>query len=99
VLGPNGSGKSALVNGIALALGAKTSVLGRADSLSEFICYGAESAETEIELHNAFHEGENFVIKRSWGKDSKSIWQLNGRRATGKDIQKLVDSLNIQVTI
>ncbi len=99
VVGPNGSGKSALVNGIALSLGAKTSVLGRADSLSEFICYGAEIAETEIELYNSDSEGRNFVINRSWGKDNKSHWTLNGKRANGKDIQKLVDSLNIQVYI
>jgi chromosome segregation ATPase len=99
VVGPNGSGKSALVNGIALSLGAKTSVLGRADSLSEFICYGADIAETEIELYNSDKGGQNFVINRSWGKDNKSHWTLNGKRANGKDVQKLVDSLNIQVEL
>ena len=34
--GPNGAGKSTIVNGIALALGAKTAVLGRADHIVSF---------------------------------------------------------------
>ena len=29
IIGPNGSGKSSVVNGLALALGSKTNVLGR----------------------------------------------------------------------
>jgi len=48
---------------LALSLGAKTSVLGRADSISEFIRFGADSAETEIELYNAEGRG-NYVINR-----------------------------------
>jgi hypothetical protein len=53
------------VNALALALGAKTSVLGRADSITEFIRYGADSAETEIELNNAEGGGmRNYVINR-----------------------------------
>ena len=53
------------VNSLALALGAKTSVLGRADSITEFIRYGADSAETEIELNNAEGGGtKNYIINR-----------------------------------
>jgi hypothetical protein len=52
------------INGLALSLGAKTSVLGRADSLTEFIRYGAESAETEIELFNAEAGFGNYIINR-----------------------------------
>ena len=36
ISGPNGAGKSTIVNGIALALGAKTAVLGRADHIVSF---------------------------------------------------------------
>ena len=53
------------MNALALSLGAKTSVLGRADSIAEFIRHGQDSAETEIELFNADHDGAgNFLINR-----------------------------------
>ena len=50
ILGPNGSGKSSVVNGLALALGAKTNVLGRAENVIDFIRTGCDSAELEVEL-------------------------------------------------
>ncbi len=64
ILGPNGAGKSSIVNAIALALGAKNSVLGRADRDSDFVRSGCEEAETEIELFNAEPNGKNYVINR-----------------------------------
>lgn len=96
VIGPNGSGKSAIVNGIALALGAKTSVLGRADSIAEFVRFGADVARTEIELYNAEVGQKNFVINRTWGRDGKSTWQFNGKKSKEKDIKNHVAALNIQ---
>ena len=45
IIGPNGSGKSTIVNGICLGLAGKTSVLGRASSITDFIKVGEESAE------------------------------------------------------
>ena len=50
ILGPNGSGKSSLVNGLALALGSKTAVLGRAEAIESFIRKGCNHAKLEIEL-------------------------------------------------
>ena len=66
VVGPNGSGKSSLVNGIALALGSKTNVLGRAQDIGEFIRNhpGVHQAELEIELLNALEPGKNYTINR-----------------------------------
>jgi chromosome segregation ATPase len=46
IIGPNGSGKSTIVNGICLGLAGKTSVLGRASSITDFIKVGEESAGT-----------------------------------------------------
>ena len=63
ILGPNGAGKSTIVNGIALALGAKTSVLGRADHIVDFIRTGCESATLDIEIYNEFEEA-NYLIRR-----------------------------------
>ena len=64
ILGPNGAGKSTIVNGIALALGAKTSVLGRAEHIVDFIRTGCESATLDIELYNANEEEHNYLIRR-----------------------------------
>ena len=64
ILGPNGAGKSTIVNGIALALGAKTSVLGRAEHIVDFIRTGCESATLDIELYNATEEEHNYLIRR-----------------------------------
>ena len=65
IVGPNGAGKSSLVNGIGLALGAKTAVLGRAEKLSDFIRIGRDKAYIEIELYNADEVDNNFFIKRT----------------------------------
>ena len=63
ILGPNGAGKSTIVNGIALALGAKTSVLGRAEHIVDFIRTGCESATLDIEIYNELEEA-NYLIRR-----------------------------------
>lgn len=98
VIGPNGSGKSSIVNGLALALGAKTAVLGRADDVSEFIRLGKDEAELEVELYNDRDNSGNYVINRQWTKDAKSKtrWTLNKKSSTLKEITALVKSLNIQ---
>ena len=106
IIGPNGSGKSSVVNGIALALGAKTAVLGRADHIVDFIRMGCDEAELEIEIYNAQAEEENYVIKRkierleerhslkAMGKHSK--WWINDESVKEKDVLQLAKDLNIQ---
>merc|ERR1712045_750167 len=89
ILGPNGAGKSTIVNGIALALGAKTSVLGRAEHIVDFIRTGCESATLDIELYNANEEEHNYLIRRKIfkGEDGErdknhsnhTAWCLNGQ--------------------
>jgi chromosome segregation ATPase len=64
VMGPNGAGKSSLVNAIALGLGAKTAVLGRADDIADFIRTGCDEAHVEIELHNNVPNQDNYIFKR-----------------------------------
>ena len=56
--------KCSLVNGIALALGSKTAVLGRAQDIGEFIRIGCHEAHLEIELKNTRRPSRNYVIKR-----------------------------------
>ena len=65
IVGPNGSGKSSLVNGIALALGSKTAVLGRAKWTADFIRIGCTKAYLTIELFNEMDPADNFIIQRN----------------------------------
>ena len=52
----------------------------------------------EVELYNK--EGRNIVINRKWSKcdseKTKTIWTLNGRVTTGKQVTDIVKKLNIQ---
>ena len=60
IIGPNGSGKSTIVNGICLGLAGKTSVLGRANSIVDFIKLGEQETEVETELYQP--DDDNTVI-------------------------------------
>ena len=50
IIGPNGTGKSSIVCAICLGMAGKPSILGRAGSLSDYIKYGKNYANIEIEL-------------------------------------------------
>jgi chromosome segregation ATPase len=73
----------------------KPTVLGRATTIADFVKYGKSKATIEIELNN--EKGTNFTIRRFIFKDNKSEWFLNDRSVKLKDIEELVQSLNIQV--
>ena len=88
IIGPNGSGKSTIVNGICLGLAGKTSVLGRASSITDFIKVGEESAEVEVEL---FHpDNENVVISRKWDQSGKNLWMIDGKKVGLREVERLV---------
>lgn len=95
IIGPNGTGKSSIVCAICLGMAGKPTVLGRAASISDYIKYGCSKATVEIELNNT--SGQNFTITRHIYKDNKSDWWLNERSVRLKDIEELVQDLNIQV--
>jgi len=95
IIGPNGSGKSTIVNGICLGLAGKTSVLGRANSIVDFIKLGEQETEVETELYQP--DDDNTVIVRKWGMDGKSVWGVNGRKVTQKEVEKIIAGLRIQV--
>ncbi|XP_046855168.1 structural maintenance of chromosomes protein 5-like [Xenia sp. Carnegie-2017] len=97
ILGPNGSGKSSLVCAICLGLGGSPKLLGRADNVGEFIKHGEREAMVELELLNCEGNG-SLVITRTISRDNKSSWQLNGKLVAQKNIQDLVNKLNIQIS-
>lgn len=113
IMGPNGTGarmalpdafnmfiagKSSIVCAIAIGLGASPKVLGRGDTLSEFVRTGCEEAMTEIDLMG--EAGAVTTIRRDIQKSSRgqSKWKVNGRSTTEPDVRKLVEiEFNIQI--
>lgn len=95
IIGPNGTGKSTIVCAICLGMAGKPIVLGRAATISDYIKEGFSKATVEIELNNT--KGTNYTIRRHLFKDNKSEWFLNNRAVKAKDIEDLVNGLNIQV--
>jgi chromosome segregation ATPase len=97
IIGPNGTGKSTLVCAICLGLGSKTSVLGRAKDMADFVKHGHKEAEIEVEL--AGKDGHtNPIIQHTIKRDgNKSSWRINGRQTTHKEVIALVRSYSIQI--
>ena len=95
IIGPNGSGKSSIVCALALGLGGKPNLLGRAKEISEFIKHGAKEAHVEIELSTG--KGNSKVISRRIKADNSSDWKINKESVTHRDVEKLVRDLNIQI--
>ncbi|TID19621.1 structural maintenance of chromosome complex subunit SmcA [Venturia nashicola] len=98
IIGPNGTGKSTLVCAICLGLGARTSVLGRAKDISEYVKHGCDTAEIEIELQKTERMDQNPIIRHTIKREgNKSAWQLNGRTTTHKEVLSFVKAFNIQI--
>lgn len=98
VIGPNGTGKSSIVCAIALGLGWKPSVLGRAKDVAAYVKQGHDDATIELELKAKSEVGHNVILERTiYSKDNRSEWRLNGKKATATEIQAKVDEFNINV--
>jgi chromosome segregation ATPase len=98
VIGPNGTGKSTLVCAICLGLGWSSEHLGRAKEVGQFVKHGATEAIIEIELATGPGKGPNRRVKRIIRKeDNKSIFFLEDRRVTQKDVMAMARGYSIQI--
>lgn len=98
VIGPNGTGKSSLVCAVCLGLGYHSNVLGRASAFSEFVKHGQDHAVVEIELQKRPQDNQNVVVRlRITREDNSRKFWVNGRESTHKGVQKIVQSLRIQI--
>jgi chromosome segregation ATPase len=98
VIGPNGTGKSTLVCAICLGLGWNSEHLGRAKELGQFVKHGATEAIIEIELATGPGKGPNRRVKRLIRKeDNKSIFFLEDKRVTQKDVTTMAKEYSIQI--
>ncbi|KPJ18495.1 Structural maintenance of chromosomes protein 5 [Papilio machaon] len=96
IIGPNGTGKSTFVCAIILGLCGKTSVIGRAKKISEYVRSGCEESTIEIELYR--NSGErNVIITRNFNLRDVSTWAIDHKTVREKQVLELIASLNIQV--
>ncbi|KJE96048.1 hypothetical protein CAOG_06422 [Capsaspora owczarzaki ATCC 30864] len=97
VIGPNGTGKSTIICAIAIGLGADVKLLGRQESVRQYIRRhdGVKSATLEVELFNP--DGNNWIIRRiiALSPSPESQFFLNNKSVTHKEIRELVGKLNI----
>ncbi|KAF7432634.1 Structural maintenance of chromosomes protein 5 [Pleurotus ostreatus] len=97
ILGPNGTGKSSIACAICLGLNFPPSVLGRASDLNLFVKHGHSEGHIEIELKGSLGK-PNVIIRRMLKSTSKSSqFLLNGKSASGRDINAKMAELNVQV--
>ncbi|KAJ1831048.1 Structural maintenance of chromosomes protein 5 [Coemansia sp. RSA 2711] len=95
IIGPNGTGKSTIVCAIALGLGGRPSLLGRAKDISEFVKHGHERGSIEITLAS---RGAELKIRRDIVREgNRTTWKINGRAATFGEVQKTTRQLSVQV--
>ncbi|RVX66141.1 hypothetical protein B0A52_09870 [Exophiala mesophila] len=97
VIGPNGTGKSTLICAICLGLGWPPSILGRAKEAHEFIKHGCHEATIEIEIQRKSGKRNPVIVRQIKREGNKSVYTLNNSPSTGKAIQALAHSFNIQV--
>ena len=82
IVGPNGTGKSTVVCAIALGLGWKPSVLGRAKDVASYVKLGHSQGWVEIELQGT---ESNVTIRRILFRESNtSDWMLQGVPASAR---------------
>ncbi|CAG9122334.1 unnamed protein product [Plutella xylostella] len=96
IIGPNGTGKSTFVCAIVLGLCGKTSVIGRAKKISEYVRSGCQQASIEIELYREAGK-RNVIITRTFNLECASTWSIDHKSVREKQVQELITGMNIEV--
>ncbi|KAK9813986.1 hypothetical protein WJX73_007994 [Symbiochloris irregularis] len=97
ILGPNGTGKSTLVCALCLGLAGDTKLLGRADTMSDFVLQGEAEGWIEITLSRD-DNGRPITFRRQIRtRDNHSDWKIDGRAAKKDDVVKAVKGLHVQL--
>lgn len=96
VIGPNGTGKSSMVAAIIIAMGGNAKVLSAQLHLRDYVKNGKDTAIVKIKLY--LDNAENKIeFIRSFGRDGKSRFQIDGRAVNEKSYIERIRSFNIQV--
>ncbi|MGH0145596.1 UNVERIFIED_CONTAM: hypothetical protein FKN15_045494 [Acipenser sinensis] len=95
IVGANGTGKSSVVCAICLGLAGKTSFIGRGDKIGLYVKRGCNKGSIEIELYKP--DGNLVITREIQVENNQSMWAINGKHATQKNVEEKVAALNIQV--
>ncbi|XP_070501492.1 structural maintenance of chromosomes protein 5 [Chironomus tepperi] len=97
IIGPNGTGKSSIIAAIILGCGGKPSILSRAKDVSDYVKNGKVKANIEVELIKN-DNGDTTIFSRTFDKDSKEIFKIDGEKVSAKVYSETVKSkYNIHV--
>ena len=106
ITGPNGSGKSNIVDAVKFALGELSPKEMRGSSLEDLISkssseHEAESAYVAIQFDNSDRripiDSDLVTISREFSKNGESIYRVNGKRVSRKQLIDLLSSASIHV--
>uniref|UniRef100_A0A1A9V4L0 Structural maintenance of chromosomes protein 5 n=1 Tax=Glossina austeni TaxID=7395 RepID=A0A1A9V4L0_GLOAU len=103
IIGPNGSGKSTLVSAIVLCLGGEPKLLARSNFIRDYVKNGCSSAKISIEVYaerkhkESLCDTKSVQFTRTFDKNDKSEYFINGRSYSPRDYLKAVSKFNIQI--
>lgn len=106
ITGPNGSGKSNIVDAVRFALGELSPKEMRGASLEDLISKSSNeqefnSASVTIQFDNSDRripiDADTITISREYVKSGESVYRINGRRTSRKQLTELLSSAGIQV--
>lgn len=109
IIGRNGSGKSAVLTGIILALGGKSSATGRYCNIKGFVKTGKNTASVSVTLKNCGPEaykpdiyGEKITIERQFSLDGSNCYKLKSESGkiisnSKEELTNIVNTMDIQI--
>ncbi|RLG21222.1 chromosome segregation protein SMC [Candidatus Micrarchaeota archaeon] len=95
IVGPNGSGKSNILDAICFVLGTTSMKALRATRLTDLVNHNSKDGTAEVTISIRDDGGERFDITRIIDKGGSSIFKVNGKRTTMKDVEELLSRMGI----
>ncbi|KAL3286561.1 hypothetical protein HHI36_001064 [Cryptolaemus montrouzieri] len=96
IIGPNGTGKSTMVAAIILGLGGNPKIVGRGTRVAEYVKHSCTEASIDIHLQDT-EENKTIRITRQFDIQDRSVWFINGKKKTLKDVLDQIKPFRIQV--
>ena len=96
VVGANGSGKSSIVTALCICLGGELKFLNRQSDLSSLVNNSSRSSEAQVEVELFDPNDDNIIVQCSIFNDGGTLFKVNGRKVSRKELTTLMEKLQIQ---
>ena len=96
VVGANGSGKSSIVTALCICLGGELKFLNRQSDLSSLVNNSSSSSEAQVEVELFDPNDDNIIVQCSIFNDGGTLFKVNGRKVSRKELTTLMEKLQIQ---